>query len=82
MYHIRIKILQSELLNFHMLEEHSTGVTRLLMRYDRGKKQQSAQQLAFDKTGEDVCCTQAEIILIYHVHSFVSAPNPAENALE
>lgn len=52
------------------------------MRYDRGKKQQSAQQLAFDKTGEDVCCTQAEIILIYHVHSFVSAPNPTENALE
>lgn len=46
------------------------------------KKQLSAQQLAFDKTGEDVCCTQAEIILIYHVHSFVSAPNPVENAPE
>lgn len=52
------------------------------MRYDKGKKQQSAQQLAFDKTGEDVCCTQAKIILIYHVHSFVSVPNPAENAPE
>lgn len=45
-----------------------------------GKKQHSAPQLAFDKTGEDVCCTQAESILIYLVHSFVSAPNPAENA--
>lgn len=52
------------------------------MRCDRGKKQQSAQQLAFDKTGEDACCTRTEIILIYHLHSFVSAPNPAENALE
>lgn len=52
------------------------------MRYDRGKKQQSAQQLAFDKTAEDVRCAQAEIILIYHVQSFVSAPNPAENASE
>lgn len=38
--------------------------------------------MAFDKPGEDVCCTQAEIIVIYHVASFVSAPNPAENALE
>lgn len=52
------------------------------MRYDRGNEQQSAQQLAFDKTGEDVRHTQTKIILICHVHSFVSAPNPAENASE
>lgn len=49
------------------------------MRCDR-EKNKSSQHLAFDKTGEDACCKRAQIILIYHLCSFVSAPSPAENA--
>lgn len=45
-------------------------------------KQPSSQQLAFDKTREGGCCKRAEIILIYRVCSFVSAPSSAENAPE
>lgn len=52
------------------------------MRCDRRKKQLSSQQLAFDETREDGCCKRAEIILIYRVCSFVSAPSNAENAPE
>lgn len=53
------------------------------MRYDRVNKQQSAQLFTSEtKTGEDACCTQAEITLIYQGHSFASVPNTAENIPE